>query len=241
MPSVCRPVAASTLTTGPGLRFIGGLARSHDHQEAQDEGSHHHHQDWTKASASPAMAVAFAALFVALAGTALSQGTPPPGTPPATCNGLAATLVGYGEQRRCVERHTWCNGCDRRPRGRRHPRPAAGDDVICGGPGRDTLRGPGQRHPARRGGQGLARRPSWQRHPARRPRRGPAHGQPGNDTLLGEAGRDALAGGAGKDLCVGGPGKDIDRPAHRYTERTERRPDGFFIPIPWKCEVKKSI
>ena len=43
---------------------------------------------------SPAMAVAFAALFVALAGTALSQGTPPPGTPPATCNGLAATIVG---------------------------------------------------------------------------------------------------------------------------------------------------
>ena len=42
---------------------------------------------------SPAMAVAFAALFVALAGTALSQGTPPPGTAPVTCK-VVATLVG---------------------------------------------------------------------------------------------------------------------------------------------------
>ena len=42
---------------------------------------------------SPAMAVAFAALFVALGGTAISQGTPPPGTAPVTCKGVA-TLVG---------------------------------------------------------------------------------------------------------------------------------------------------
>jgi hypothetical protein len=37
MPSVCRPVAASALTTGTGLRFIGGLARNHDHQEERNE------------------------------------------------------------------------------------------------------------------------------------------------------------------------------------------------------------
>ena len=69
---------------------------------------------------------------------------------------------------------------------------------------------------------------------------GTTSGRPGNDTLLGEAGKDWLFGEAGKDLCVGGPGKDIDRVAHRHQGRADR-PDSFFMPVPWKCEVKKSI
>lgn len=189
---------------------------------------------------SPAMAVAFAALFVALGGTALSQGTPPPGTPPATCNGLAATIVGTE------------GSDDLRMNGTPGPDVivglggddiqiqrivgGAGDDVICGGDGRDELFG-GRGNDTllgeagedtlgdRSGNDTLLGGPGGDR----------LFAGPGNDTLLGEAGKDALYGEAGKDLCVGGPGKDIDR-ARGAVHR------GSFVgPIPWKCEVKKSI
>jgi Ca2+-binding RTX toxin-like protein len=189
---------------------------------------------------SPAMAVAFAALFVALAGTALSQGTPPPGTPPATCNGLAATLVGT-------------EGSDDLRGGTPGPDVivglgggdilgrTAGDDVICGGDGRDELSG-GRGNDTLLGEAG--KDALGDRHGNDTLLGGPGGdlltAGPGNDTLLGEAGKDALFGEAGKDLCVGGPGKDIDRVAHRHQGRADR-PDSFFMPVPWKCEVKKSI
>lgn len=85
------------------------------------------------------MAVAFAALFVALAGAALSQGTPPPGTPPVTCKGLVATIAGTdgsdvlsGTPSRDVI--AGLGGNDTLSAG-------AGNDVICGGGGKDTLNG----------------------------------------------------------------------------------------------------
>jgi Ca2+-binding RTX toxin-like protein len=90
---------------------------------------------------SPAMAVAFAALFVALAGTALSQGTPPSGTAPVTCKGLVATVAGTdgndvlgGTRGRDVIAGL---GGDDTLRG------GPGNDVLCGGAGNDTLIGDG--------------------------------------------------------------------------------------------------
>jgi Ca2+-binding RTX toxin-like protein len=130
------------------------------------------------------MAVAFAALFVALAGTALSQGTPPPGTPPATCNvtywdhdsidkrALVATIAGTdgsdvlsGTPGRDVI--AGLGGDDTLSAG-------AGDDVICGGDGDDTLKG----------GKNRDR----------------LHGGEGDDKLYGREGRDLLYGQDGNDL-----------------------------------------
>jgi Ca2+-binding RTX toxin-like protein len=148
----------------------------------------------------PAMGVAFAALFVALAGTALSQGTPPPGTAPATCNvfphaehgdgldkkGLVATIAGTdggdvlsGTPGRDVIAGL---GGDDTVSG------LAGDDVICGGAGNDKL-----------------------------------YGREGPDLLYGGAGNDLLNVGSVSGQCgfhpdgrphpcgdfqAGGPGKD---------------------------------
>jgi Ca2+-binding RTX toxin-like protein len=135
----------------------------------------------------PAIGVAFAALFVALGGTALSQGTPPPGTAPVTCNvfpapggqealgdkkALVATIVGTdgsdvlsGTPARDVIAGL---GGDDTVSG------LAGDDVICGGAGDDTLKG----------GKGKDK----------------LYGGDGNDKLYGREGRDLLYGGAGNDL-----------------------------------------
>jgi Ca2+-binding RTX toxin-like protein len=132
------------------------------------------------------MAVAFAALFVALAGTALSQGTPPPGTAPVTCNvphhaqhgdgidkkGLVATIAGTdgsdvlsGTPARDVI--AGLGGDDTVSGG-------AGDDVICGGAGNDTV-----------------------------------NGGKGNDKLFGGDGNDKLYGREGPDLLYGGAGNDL--------------------------------
>jgi Ca2+-binding RTX toxin-like protein len=182
---------------------------------------------------SPAMAVAFAALFVALGGTALSQGTPPPGTAPATCNGLAATVVGTEGSDDLRMNGTpgpdvivGLGGDDILGR-------TAGDDVICGGDGRDELFGG-------RGNDtllGEAGKDSLGDRSGNDTLLGGPGGDslaagPGNDTLLGGPGKDWLFGEAGKDLCVGGPGKDIDRVVHNGS---------FIAPVPHKCEVKKSI
>jgi Ca2+-binding RTX toxin-like protein len=134
----------------------------------------------------PAMGVAFAALFVALGGTALSQSTPPPGTAPVTCNvvvhaehgdgvdkkGIVATIVGTdgsdvlsGTPARDVIAGL---GGDDTVSG------LAGDDVICGGAGDDTLKG----------GKGEDK----------------LYGGDGNDKLYGREGPDLLYGGAGNDL-----------------------------------------
>jgi Ca2+-binding RTX toxin-like protein len=89
---------------------------------------------------SPAMAFAFAALFVALAGTALSQGTPPRGTPPVTCKGLVATIAGTDGSdvlRGTPGRDVIAGlGGDDTLSAR-----SAGNDVLCGGAGNDTLIG----------------------------------------------------------------------------------------------------
>jgi Ca2+-binding RTX toxin-like protein len=147
---------------------------------------------------SPAMAVAFAALFVALAGTALSQGTPPPGTAPVTCHGLAATIVGTdgsdvlsGTPARDVIAGL---GGDDTISG------LAGNDVICGGTGDDTLKG-GKDNDKLLGGKGNDK----------------LYGREGADKLYGEAGDDLLNGGAWApgQLQRGGAGED--KAAHGET------------------------
>ena len=154
---------------------------------------------------SPAMAVAFAALFVALGGTALSQGTPPPGTAPVTCRvlepvpnarpdhvGLAATIVG-------TEGNDVLSGTPGRDviaglGGDDMVSGLAGNDVICGGPGNDTLKG-GKGNDELYGHKGNDK----------------LYGREGNDKLFGQTGNDALNGGPTADswnLRVGGKGKD---------------------------------
>jgi Ca2+-binding RTX toxin-like protein len=157
------------------------------------------------------MAVAFAALFVALAGTALSQGTPPPGTAPVTCNvphhaqhgdgidkkGKVATIAGTdgsdvlsGTPARDVIAGL---GGDDTVSG------LAGDDVICGGPGNDTLKG-GKGDDKLLGGEGNDR----------------LYGREGADKLYGEAGNDLLNVGAGYGGQQRG-GKGKDKAAHGQT------------------------
>jgi Ca2+-binding RTX toxin-like protein len=133
----------------------------------------------------PAMAVAFAALFVALAGTALSQDTPPPGTAPVTCGPKQGhpvpTIVG-------TEGSDVLNGTPGRDviaglGGNDKLAGGAGNDVICGGAGNDTLIG----------GKGDDR----------------LYGEEGNDKLNIRQGTDGpVKGGPGKDhLANGSPVK----------------------------------
>jgi Ca2+-binding RTX toxin-like protein len=134
---------------------------------------------------SPAMAVAFAALFVALAGTALSQGTPPTGTTTVNCGprqgNPVATIVG-------TEGSDALNGTPGRDviaglGGNDKLAGGAGNDVICGGAGNDTLIG----------GKGDDR----------------LYGEEGNDKLNIRQGTDGpVKGGPGKDhLANGSPVK----------------------------------
>jgi Ca2+-binding RTX toxin-like protein len=106
---------------------------------------------------------------------------PAPGTAPATCRGLPATIVGtegndvrVGSLGRDVI--VGLGGNDKLSG-------LAGTDVICGGKGNDTLKGGA-------GNDQLS-------------------GQKGNDKLYGQKGNDKLGGKAGKDTLKGGPGKDI--------------------------------
>jgi RTX calcium-binding nonapeptide repeat (4 copies) len=111
-------------------------------------------------------------------GTPPGPGIPPPGsppgTPPVTCGGLNATIVGTsgsdvrtGSQGRDVI--AGLGGNDKLSG-------IAGNDVICGGAGKDTLKG----------GKGKDK----------------LYGQKGKDTLKGGPGADTLKGGAGKDKQV---------------------------------------
>jgi hypothetical protein len=111
-------------------------------------------------------------------GTPPGPGIPPPGsppgTPPVTCKGLNATIVGTngsdartGSPGRDVI--AGLGGSDRLSG-------LAGNDVICGGAGKDTLLG----------GKGKDK----------------LYGQKGKDTLKGGPGADTLKGGAGKDKQV---------------------------------------
>lgn len=110
-------------------------------------------------------------------------------TASATCNGVAATLVGTEDPERLV-------GTSGRDvivglGGNDTIDGLGGNDLICAGNGDDRVDA-GNGHDVVFGGRGMDQ----------------LYGQAGNDTLVGEKGRDTLRGGAGNDTLLGGRGRD---------------------------------
>ena len=200
MPSVCRPVAASTLTTGPGPRLIGGLARGHNTRRPEMRAHtittrigrrlrlarrwRSHSRRSSSRSPEPRYLKAHRhqahhrlpatasrrPSWVRRAATSGPEGTD-------IHQGFAVNLVGTPGPEVIVGR----GGDDILG-------DAAGDDVICGGDGRGAI-----------------------------------FGGRGNDTLFGEAGKDALGDRHGNDTLLGGPGGDLSRPARATTPCSARR------------------
>jgi len=102
-------------------------------------------------------------------------------TAAASCDGLAATLVGTAGDDTLTG--TAGNDVIAGRGGNDAIEGGGGNDVICGGDGNDTLRG----------GVGDDR----------------IFGQAGDDRLFGDAGDDHLAGGTGTDACLGGTGFSV--------------------------------
>jgi hypothetical protein len=135
-------------------------------------------------------------------GTPPGPGIPPPGsppgTPPVTCRGLPATIVGTDGN----DVRTGSLGQDviAGLGGNDTLSGIGGNDVVCGGAGNDGLNGGNGKDTllGQKGNDKLKGGPGKDK----------LSGKKGKDTLKGAGGNDKLKGGGGRDVCIGGKAND---------------------------------
>ena len=118
---------------------------------------------------------------------------------PATCNGLAATIVGTEGEDTLLG--TTGDDVIAAMNGNDVIRALGGNDLVCAGPGNDlVVGGPGRERLYGEGGRDVL----WGGGGRDR-----LYGGPGRDMLKGQGGGDRLLGGGGPDRLIGGGGSDV--------------------------------